>query len=198
MTEGLCTDATCSAASFTSTDKLHERVCAPLNLRCLDPERSAHSRRAAGGVPAGRADRRGGGGEDRNLRERHEPESRIWFPDSLVRSRTAESAIQPVAPPPAPLPTIQMTIENEARPQHPWYSPAGETAARRSAGRRGAATGRLSAVRLRTRGDQGPWRQGRRVGDGLKLLEAAQDRWRAINGPHLVALVRAGPASTRG
>jgi two-component system response regulator MprA len=30
MTEGLCTDATCSAASFTSTDKLHERVCAPL------------------------------------------------------------------------------------------------------------------------------------------------------------------------
>jgi hypothetical protein len=30
MTEGLYTDATCSAASFTSTDKLHERVCAPL------------------------------------------------------------------------------------------------------------------------------------------------------------------------
>ena len=27
---------------------------------CLDPERSAHSRRAAGGVPAGRADRPGG------------------------------------------------------------------------------------------------------------------------------------------
>jgi putative transposase len=25
-----------------------------------------------------------------------------------------------------------------------------------------------------------------------KLIIAAQDRWRAINGPHLVALVRAG------
>jgi putative transposase len=26
----------------------------------------------------------------------------------------------------------------------------------------------------------------------FKLLQAAQDRWRAVNGPHLVALVRAG------
>lgn len=26
-----------------------------------------------------------------------------------------------------------------------------------------------------------------------KLLEAAQARWRAVNAPHLVALVRAGP-----
>jgi len=26
----------------------------------------------------------------------------------------------------------------------------------------------------------------------FKLLEAAQDRWRAVNGPQLVALVRAG------
>ena len=26
----------------------------------------------------------------------------------------------------------------------------------------------------------------------FKLLEAAQGRWRAVNGPHLVALVRAG------
>lgn len=26
----------------------------------------------------------------------------------------------------------------------------------------------------------------------LKLIEAAQDRWRAVNAPHLVALVRAG------
>jgi hypothetical protein len=32
----------------------------------------------------------------------------------------------------------------------------------------------------------------------FKLLEAAQERWRAVNGPHLVALVRAGPAPTRG
>jgi hypothetical protein len=25
-----------------------------------------------------------------------------------------------------------------------------------------------------------------------KLIESAQDRWRAVNAPHLVALVRAG------
>lgn len=31
-----------------------------------------------------------------------------------------------------------------------------------------------------------------------KLLEAAQDRWRAVNGPHLVALVRAGATFTKG
>jgi putative transposase len=28
----------------------------------------------------------------------------------------------------------------------------------------------------------------------FKLIEAAQDRWRAVNAPHLVALVRAGAA----
>ena len=32
----------------------------------------------------------------------------------------------------------------------------------------------------------------------FKLLEAAQDRWRAVNGPHLVALVRAGARFERG
>ena len=32
----------------------------------------------------------------------------------------------------------------------------------------------------------------------FKLIEAAQDRWRAVNGPHLVALVRAGARFERG
>jgi putative transposase len=32
----------------------------------------------------------------------------------------------------------------------------------------------------------------------FKLLEAAQDRWRAVNGPHLVALVRAGARFEKG
>jgi hypothetical protein len=31
-----------------------------------------------------------------------------------------------------------------------------------------------------------------------KLIIAAQDRWRAINGPHLVALVRAGATFRKG
>ena len=32
----------------------------------------------------------------------------------------------------------------------------------------------------------------------FKLIEAAQDRWRAVNAPHLVALVRAGAAFING
>ncbi len=32
----------------------------------------------------------------------------------------------------------------------------------------------------------------------FKLIEAAQDRWRAVNGPHLVALVRAGATFDNG
>ena len=32
----------------------------------------------------------------------------------------------------------------------------------------------------------------------FKLIEAAQDRWRAVNGPHLVALVRTGARFDRG
>jgi hypothetical protein len=32
----------------------------------------------------------------------------------------------------------------------------------------------------------------------FKLLEAAQQRWRAVNGPHLVALVRAGARFEKG
>jgi putative transposase len=31
-----------------------------------------------------------------------------------------------------------------------------------------------------------------------KLIEAAQSRWRAVNGPHLVALVRAGTIFEKG
>ena len=32
----------------------------------------------------------------------------------------------------------------------------------------------------------------------FKLIEAAQARWRAVNAPHLVALVRAGATFERG
>ena len=32
----------------------------------------------------------------------------------------------------------------------------------------------------------------------FKLIEAAQDRWRAVNGPHLVTLVRAGASFENG
>jgi putative transposase len=32
----------------------------------------------------------------------------------------------------------------------------------------------------------------------FKLIESAHDRWRAVNAPHLVALVRAGAAFSNG
>jgi hypothetical protein len=32
----------------------------------------------------------------------------------------------------------------------------------------------------------------------FKLIEAAEQRWRAVNGPHLVALVRAGAKFDKG
>jgi hypothetical protein len=32
----------------------------------------------------------------------------------------------------------------------------------------------------------------------FKLIESAQDHWRAVNAPHLVALVRAGATFTNG
>ena len=49
-----------------------------------------------------------------------------------------------------------------------------------------------SSVRLRTRVTKGPGSKAAGLAMAFKLLEAAQDRWRAVNGPQLVALVRAG------
>ena len=56
----------------------------------------------------------------------------------------------------------------------------------------------FSTVRLRTRVTKGPGSKAAGLAMAFKLLEAAQDRWRAVNGPHLVALVRPGHGSTRG
>ena len=57
----------------------------------------------------------------------------------------------------------------------------------------------FATVRHRT---QGHPRTRARAAAGLamafKLIEAAQDRWRAVNGPHLVALVRAGATFVNG
>jgi hypothetical protein len=39
---------------------------------------------------------------------------------------------------------------------------------------------------------KGPGSKAAGLAMAFKLLEAAQDRWRAVNGPQLVALVRAG------
>jgi putative transposase len=56
----------------------------------------------------------------------------------------------------------------------------------------------FSTVRLRTRVTKGPGSKAAGLAMAFKLLEAAQDRWRAVNGPHLVALVRAGAKFDKG
>ena len=56
----------------------------------------------------------------------------------------------------------------------------------------------FASVRLRTRVTKGPGSKAAGLAMAFKLLEAAQDRWRAVNGPHLVALVRAGAKFDKG
>ena len=50
----------------------------------------------------------------------------------------------------------------------------------------------FSPVRARTRVTKGPGTKDTGLAMVFKLLQAAEERWRAVNGPHLVALVRAG------
>jgi putative transposase len=50
----------------------------------------------------------------------------------------------------------------------------------------------FSPVRARTRVTKGPGSKDTGLAMVFKLLQAAEGRWRAVNGPHLVALVRAG------
>jgi transposase-like protein len=56
----------------------------------------------------------------------------------------------------------------------------------------------FSTVRLRTRVTKGPGSRAAGLAMAFKLIESAQDRWRAVNGPHLVALVRAGAIFKKG
>jgi hypothetical protein len=50
----------------------------------------------------------------------------------------------------------------------------------------------FATVRLRHQGHQGPGSRAAGIAMAFKLIESAQARWRAVNAPHLVALVRAG------
>jgi putative transposase len=56
----------------------------------------------------------------------------------------------------------------------------------------------FSPVRARTRVTKGPGSKDAGLAMVFKLLEAAEQRWRAVNGPHLVALVRAGARFEQG
>jgi len=50
----------------------------------------------------------------------------------------------------------------------------------------------FATVRHRSKLTRGPGSRAAGLAMAFKLLQAAQDRWRAVNAPHLVALVRAG------
>jgi len=56
----------------------------------------------------------------------------------------------------------------------------------------------FATVRLRTKVTKGHGSRAAALGMAFKLIESAQRRWRMVNAPHLVALVRAGATFTGG
>jgi len=56
----------------------------------------------------------------------------------------------------------------------------------------------FATVRLRQRVTKGPGSRAAGIAMAFKLIESAQARWRAVNAPHLVALVRAGAVFEKG
>jgi transposase-like protein len=56
----------------------------------------------------------------------------------------------------------------------------------------------FATVRHRTKVTKGPGSKAAGIAMAFKLIEAAQTRWRAVNAPHLVALVRNGAAFKKG
>ena len=56
----------------------------------------------------------------------------------------------------------------------------------------------FSTVRLRTKVTKGPGSRAAGLAMAFKLIESAERRWRSVNAPHLVALVRAGAKFEKG
>jgi putative transposase len=56
----------------------------------------------------------------------------------------------------------------------------------------------FATVRLRTRVSKGPGSRAAGMAMAFKLIESAQQRWRMVNAPHLVALVRTGATFVNG
>ena len=56
----------------------------------------------------------------------------------------------------------------------------------------------FATVRLRTRVTKGPGSRAAGIAMAFKLIESAERRWRVVNAPHLVALVRAGATFEKG
>ncbi|GAB3900905.1 transposase [Kibdelosporangium lantanae] len=56
----------------------------------------------------------------------------------------------------------------------------------------------FATVRHRTKVTKGPGSRAAGLAMAFKLIESVQNRWRAVNAPHLVALVRAGATFVSG
>jgi len=56
----------------------------------------------------------------------------------------------------------------------------------------------FATVRLRQRVTKGPGSRAAGIAMAFKLIESAEQRWRAVNAPHLVPLVRAGATFSKG
>jgi hypothetical protein len=56
----------------------------------------------------------------------------------------------------------------------------------------------FATVRHRTKVTRGPGSRAAGLAMAFKLVQAAQDRWRAVNAPQLVPLVRAGATFVNG
>ena len=56
----------------------------------------------------------------------------------------------------------------------------------------------FATVRLRTKVTKGHGSKAAALAMAFKLIESAQRRWRMVNAPHLVALVRAGSVFVNG
>ena len=56
----------------------------------------------------------------------------------------------------------------------------------------------FATVRHRTKITKGPGSRAAGLAMAFKLIQSAQDHWRMVNAPHLVALVRAGATFING
>src|SRR6266508_3853138 len=128
-------------------------------------------------------------------------------PSRARRRRSPRSGTPRTRTTPKQRPTCSPPTTAPSGPRRPPRSPATSTCCWPSA-TTSPGTGSICApptryttfatVRLRQRVTKGPGSRAAGVAMAFKLIESAQTRWRAVNAPHLVALVRAGRGFEKG
>ena len=89
--------------------------------------------------------------------------------------------------------------EDHRRPRRAaWRSTTTRPSTGSTCGPRNPIESTFATVRLRTQVTKGPGSRAAGVAMAFKLIESAQTRWRMVNAPHLVALVRAGALFVNG